>query len=426
MNEIKIGIVGLGSVGQGVLQILEENLDSIESKINTKIKITGITAKNKNKKRDIKIDNYPWFDNPIELTQNPEVDVLIELVGGEDGIALKVVETALKEKKHVITANKALIAKHGNHLINLAEKNNVKILFEAAVAGAIPIIKTLKESTASNSISAIYGILNGTCNYILTSMERDGANFNTALKSAQDLGFAESDPTFDIEGMDAAHKIGILSALAFGTSLPPQDFYVEGITKIEKSDFKYAMDMGYTVKHLAVAKVDDNLLELRAHPALIKLNSHLANLKGVRNGMEIDTDLIGKIHIAGSGAGQESTASGLISDLVNLANSKPINENSENNINTYEVSEFSKLVFQYYFYIKAEDKPGVMASITSLMASKKVGIESIVQKEELDENCVPIILITDPFKESDHSELHKELLTIESVKNIRSIRIEPN
>ena len=186
--------------------------------------------------------------------------------------------------------------------------------------------------------------------------------------------------------------------------------------------------MGYTVKHLAVAKLEKNLLELRAHPALIKLDSHLANLQGVRNGIEIDTDLIGKIHIAGSGAGQESTASGLISDLVNLANSREIIfDSTENNkIVTYKVQEFSELVFQYYFYIEAEDKPGVMASITSLMASKQVGIESIVQKEELDENCVPIILITDPFKESDHSDLHNELLTIESVKNIRSIRIESN
>jgi homoserine dehydrogenase len=185
--------------------------------------------------------------------------------------------------------------------------------------------------------------------------------------------------------------------------------------------------MGYTVKHLAVAKVDNGRLELRAHPALIKLDSHLANLKGVRNGMEIDTDLIGKIHIAGSGAGQESTASGLISDLINLANSKAINEKAENNNKTsYEVSTFSELIFQYYFYIKAEDKPGVMASITSLMASKGVGIESIVQKEELDESYVPIILITDPFKESDYSDLYQELLSLESVKNIRSIRIESN
>jgi homoserine dehydrogenase len=312
---------------------------------------------------------------------------------------------------------------HGDEIVQLAKENNVRVLFESAVCAGTPIIKLLKEELAANRVSKISGMLNGTSNFILSNME-EGAEFQSTLELAQKEGYAEPDPTFDIEGMDAAHKIGILSALAYGTSLPPKDFYVEGITKIEKSDFTHAMDMGYTVKHLAVAKLEKNLLELRAHPALIKLDSYLANLKGVRNGIEIDTDLIGKIHIAGSGAGQESTASGLISDLVNLANSRSINDKAENNIAKYEVQEFSELVFQYYFYIEAEDKPGVMASITSLMASKQVGIESIVQKEELDENFVPIILITDPFKESDHSDLHNELLTIESVKNIRSIRIE--
>jgi homoserine dehydrogenase len=207
--------------------------------------------------------------------------------------------------------------------------------------------------------------------------------------------------------------------------LPPQDFYIEGITKIEKNDFTYASDMGYTIKHLAVAKLQNNNLELRAHPSLIKASSHLANLKGVRNGMEIDTDLIGKIHIAGSGAGQESTASGLISDLIHLSNCPDLNSNQELQCKSaFNLSIFENLVFQYYFYLEAEDKPGVMASITSLLASKKVGIESIVQKDNHGEDCVPIILITDPFKEHDHAELQKELLGLESVKAVRSIRIE--
>ena len=421
MEKLKVGICGWGNVATGLFNALENNVDIIASNAGAEFVITVIGARRDNPKCDP--GNTP-IERDIFDVINHDIDVVVELIGGVE-VARELIIKAIKNKKHVVTANKAVIYQHGDELFKLAKENGVKVLFESAVCAGTPIIKLLKEELAANRVSKISGMLNGTSNFILSNME-EGAEFDATLELAQKEGYAEPDPTFDIEGMDAAHKIGILSALAFGTSLPPQDFYVEGITKIEKSDFKYAMDMGYTVKHLAVAKVDDNLLELRAHPALIKLNSHLANLKGVRNGMEIDTDLIGKIHIAGSGAGQESTASGLISDLVNLANSKPINENSENNINTYEVSEFSKLVFQYYFYIKAEDKPGVMASITSLMASKKVGIESIVQKEELDENCVPIILITDPFKESDHSELHKELLTIESVKNIRSIRIEPN
>ena len=421
MEKLKVGICGWGNVATGLFNALNSNADMITSNAGAHFEISVIGARRDNPKCNP--GNTP-IERDIFDVINHDIDVVVELIGGVE-VARELIIKAIKNKKHVVTANKAVIYQHGDEIFKLAKENGVKVLFESAVCAGTPIIKLLKEELAANRVSKISGMLNGTSNFILSNME-EGAEFDATLELAQKEGYAEPDPTFDIEGMDAAHKIGILSALAFGTSLPPQDFYVEGITKIEKSDFKYAMDMGYTVKHLAVAKVDDNLLELRAHPALIKLNSHLANLKGVRNGMEIDTDLIGKIHIAGSGAGQESTASGLISDLVNLANSKPINENSENNINTYEVSEFSKLVFQYYFYIKAEDKPGVMASITSLMASKKVGIESIVQKEELNENCVPIILITDPFKESDHSELHKELLTIESVKNIRSIRIEPN
>ena len=297
-------------------------------------------------------------------------------------------------------------------------------MFESAVCAGTPIIKLLKEELAANKVSKISGMLNGTSNFILSNME-EGAEFDSTLKLAQDKGYAEPDPAFDIEGMDAAHKIGILSSLAFGTSLPPEDFFVEGITKIQKSDFSYAMDMGYTIKHLAVAKINESSLELRAHPALISLDSHLANLKGVRNGMEIDTDLIGKIHIAGSGAGQESTASGLISDLIHLSNTNEISDQFyKGDEGKYPVLDFSNLVFQYYFYIEAEDKPGVMASITSLMASKEVGIESIVQKEELGDSCVPIILITDPFKESDHAELQKELLNLDSVRAIRSIRIE--
>jgi len=421
MEKLKVGICGWGNVATGLFKALEKNSDIIALNAGAKFTVSVIGARRDNPQCD------PG-DTPVERdifdVIKHDIDVLVELIGGVE-VARGLIIEAIKNKKHVVTANKAVIYYHGDEIFKLAKENGVRVLFESAVCAGTPIIKLLKEELAANKVSKISGMLNGTSNFILSNMEK-GAEFDSTLELAQKEGYAEPDPTFDIEGMDAAHKIGILSALAFGTSLPPKDFYVEGITKIEKSDFNYAMDMGYTVKHLAVARVDNNLLELRAHPALVKLDSHLANLKGVRNGMEIDTDLIGKIHIAGSGAGQESTASGLISDLVNLANYKSVNDNLENNINTYEVSEFSKLVFQYYFYIKAEDKPGVMASITSLLASKKVGIESIVQKEELDENCVPIILITDPFKESDHSELHKELLNLESVKNIRSIRIEPN
>ena len=422
MEKLKVGICGWGNVATGLFNALNSNADMITSNAGVHFKICVIGARRDNPKCNP--GNTP-IERDIFDVINHDIDVVVELIGGVE-VARELIIKAIENKKHVVTANKAVIYHHGDEIFKLAKENRVRVLFESAVCAGTPIIKLLKEELAANRVSKISGMLNGTSNFILSNME-EGAEFDSTLELAQKEGYAEPDPTFDIEGMDAAHKIGILSALAFGTPLPPQDFYVEGITKIAKSDFIYAKDMGYTVKHLAVAKVDNGRLELRAHPALIKLDSHLANLKGVRNGMEIDTDLIGKIHIAGSGAGQESTASGLISDLINLANSKATNEEAENsNKTSYEVSTFSELVFQYYFYIKAEDKPGVMASITSLMASKGVGIESIVQKEELDESYVPIILITDPFKESDYSDLYQELLSLESVKNIRSIRIESN
>ena len=419
MKTLKIGICGWGNVATGLFNALNNNADVIKFNSGADFSIEVIGARRDNPKCDP--GKTPIVRNIFEVLDH-NIDVVIELIGGVE-VARELIIQAIKNKKHVITANKAVIFHHGDEIFQLARDNGVKVLFEAAVCAGTPIIKLLKEELAANRVSKISGMLNGTSNFILSNME-EGSDFESTLALAQKEGYAEPDPAFDIEGMDAAHKIGILSSIAYGTSLPPEDFYVEGITKIEKSDFNYANDMGYTIKHLAVAKVEENNIELRAHPALVNLNSHLSKLKGVRNGMEIDTDLIGKIHIAGSGAGQESTASGLISDLVHLSNSLDIKTNEINLKEKLVLIPFSELFFQYYFYIEAEDIPGVMASITTLLASKNVGIESIVQKEELNENCVPIILITDPFKEADHSLLQEELLSLDSVRAIRSIRIE--
>ena len=420
MKTLKIGICGWGNVATGLFKAIEKNSNLIQLNGGVNLTIDVIGARRDNPKCN---PGKTKIERDIFDVIKHDIDVVVELIGGVE-VARELIIKAITNKKHVVTANKAVIFHHGDELFKLAQENGVKILFESAVCAGTPIIKLLKEELAANKVSKISGMLNGTSNFILSNME-EGAEFDSTLKLAQDKGYAEPDPAFDIEGMDAAHKIGILSSLAFGTSLPPEDFFVEGITKIQKSDFSYAMDMGYTIKHLAVAKINESSLELRAHPALISLDSHLANLKGVRNGMEIDTDLIGKIHIAGSGAGQESTASGLISDLIHLSNTNEISDQFYKGVEgKYPVLDFSNLVFQYYFYIEAEDKPGVMASITSLMASKEVGIESIVQKEELGDSCVPIILITVPFKESDHAELQKELLNLDSVRAIRSIRIE--
>lgn len=420
MKTLKVGICGWGNVATGLFRAVNENAEAIKLNSGANFSIEVIGARRDNPKCD---PGKTPIERDIFAVLDYDIDVVVELIGGVE-VARELILKAIKNKKHVVTANKAVIYHHGDEIFQSAREHGIRVLFESSVCAGTPIIKLLKEELAANKVSKISGMLNGTSNFILSNME-EGKDFDSTLKLAQEEGYAEPDPTFDIEGMDAAHKIGILSSLAFRTPLPPLDFHIEGITKIDKSDFDYAMDMGYTVKHLAVAKLENGMVELRAHPALINLNSHLAKLKGVRNGMEIDTDLIGKLHIAGSGAGQESTASGLISDLIHLYSSVDINTfGALNNRINPPMSDFSELIFQYYFYIEALDIPGVMASITSLLALREVGIESIVQKEELNGESVPIILITDPFKEKDHSLLSKELLNLDSVKTIRSIRIE--
>ena len=418
MKNLKIGICGWGNVATGLYKTINSNYELIRSNGNVDIEIVVIGARRDNPKCNpvnVKIERDIF--NVIDH----EIDVVVELIGGVD-VARELILSAIKNKKHVVTANKAVIFHHGDEIFKEAALNGVKVLFESSVCAGTPIIKLLFEELAANKITKIAGMLNGTSNFILSNME-EGADFKPTLELAQKEGYAEPDPTFDIEGMDAAHKIGILSSLAFGTTLPPEDFYIEGISEIEKIDFKYAMEMGYTVKHLAVTKYNQGNIELRAHPVLIDSNSYLANLKSVRNGIEVETDLLGTLHIAGSGAGQESTASGVISDLVHLSNSNNNISHSDSN-NKNELIDFLSLSFQYYFYIEAEDIPGVMASITSMFAEKKIGIESIVQKDYLKENMVPIVLITDPFVERDHEDLNKNILNLEAVHEVRSIRIE--
>ena len=418
MSTLKIGICGWGNVATGLYKIAKKNIKSIKKQGNLDIEIVVIGARRDNP--NCKPENV-IIERDIFNVVNHDIDVMVELIGGVD-VAKDLILKALKKKKHVVTANKAVIYNHGDEIFACAKENGVKVLFESSVCAGTPIIKLLTEELSANKISKISGMLNGTSNFILSNME-DGAEFQSTLELAQKEGYAEPDPSFDIEGMDAAHKIGILSSLALGTSLPPDDFYVQGITNIKKIDFKYADEMGYTIKHLAVAEQNSKEVVLRAHPVLIAKDSYLANLKSVRNGIEVETDLLGTLHLAGSGAGQESTASGIISDLVHLANSSEEHLKAVSNEKVI-LSEFFNLTFQYYFYIEAEDIPGVMASITSVFADKSVGLETIVQKENLDENFVPIVIITDPFKEQDHSNLIENLEKLDSIKSVRTIRIE--
>ena len=418
MKILKVGICGWGNVATGMFNAIESNNKFIkQSGVN--IDISCIGARRDNPKCNP--GNVPVFRDIFEIPDQ-DIDVVIELIGGVE-VARELILKSIRAGKHVITANKAVIFNHGDEIFAEANNYNVKVLFEAAVCAGTPIVKILKEELASNKIKKISGMLNGTSNFILSNME-EGNEFRSTLELAQQEGYAEPDPSFDIDGVDAAHKIGLLSYIAYGLSLPPKEFYIEGITKIDKKDFIYAEMLGYTIKHLAVSMDNDESIELRAHPALVSKDSYLANLKGVRNGIEVDTDLIGKIHIAGSGAGQESTASGLISDIIHLANSNNNMLNFVSSSNEKPIKEFEDFSFQYYFYIEVEDNPGVMASITTALAESNIGIESMVQKEDLGNNLVPIILISDIFKENKLEGIKDKILLLSSVTNLRTIRIE--
>ena len=420
MKKLKIGICGWGNVATGLFKTIVNNNKFIKSNGNLEIEIVVIGARRDNPKCDpgtvkIERDIFDVIDH--------DIDVVVELIGGVD-VARDLILKSINKKKHVVTANKAVLFHHGDEIFKEAKSNGVKILFESSVCAGTPIIKLLTEELSANKVTKIAGMLNGTSNFILSNME-EGSDFKSTLELAQKEGYAEPDPAFDIEGMDAAHKIGILSSLAFGTPLPPNDFYIEGISKIEKIDFKYAKDMGFTIKHLAVSKLNQDKIELRAHPVLIKEDSYLANLKNVRNGIEVETDLLGTLHIAGSGAGQESTASGVISDLVNLANSNDNILEVDCNRNI-ELVDFMSLSFQYYFYIESHITPEAVEKITSIFAKKKIALESIAHKEDSKENISHITVITDLFLERELQYVYENILNLESVNKIRSIRIESN
>ena len=418
MKEIKIGICGWGNIATGLYKSINDNSEIINNNSGLKIVINCIGARR---------DNTACDPGSVKVLRdifdvvNEDVDAIVELIGGVE-TARELILAAIRNNKHVITANKAVIYHHGDEIFQAAREKNVKVLFEAAVCAGTPVIKVLQNELAGNHISKIAGMLNGTTNFILSQME-EGADFEPTLKIAQDKGYAEPDPSFDIDGLDAAHKLGILSHIAFGTNLPPKDFYIEGISKITGEDFKHASELGYSIKHLAVAKSLGNKIEIRAHPALLIDSSILASLKGVRNGIEIDSDLVGKLHIAGSGAGQESTASGLISDIIHLASNGSSDFDTEKKENNKDILDINNLSFQNYFYIESDDK-NLISSIKSIVNNHNVAIEKMIQKDNLSNNLTPIFFITELCTEPQANMLLNEIKGMDTIEKVRRIRIE--
>ena len=324
---MKVGILGLGTVGGGVVNVLQKNSKSIKRRTGAEIELVIAGVRDLNKKRICDTKKIKLTEDPFEVVNHPDIDVVLELIGGF-GLAKELVETAINNGKHIITANKALIGNHGNELIKLANKKKVRFLFEASVAGGIPIIKALEQGLSANNIESVAGIINGTGNFILTDMKEKGRDFNDVLKEAQALGYAEEDPTFDIEGIDAAHKLSILAAIAFGTEIQFDKIYTKGISEITTEDILHATELGYTIKHLGIAKRTEKGIELRVHPTLVPNNRLIARVNGVMNAVMVKSDALGKSLYYGPGAGDEATASAVIADLNDIIN----NQTSKNTL----------------------------------------------------------------------------------------------
>ena len=407
-DPLKLGLAGLGTVGISALKRLVSMENELAIKSSRTLRVEAISAKNKNKDRGIDLTGFDWFTDPVEMATSDKIDVFVELIGGDSGPAEDAVRAAIKAGKHVITANKALLAKHGNELAKLAEEHNVSINFEAAVAGGIPVIKAIREGLTSNNITRIYGILNGTCNYILTRMEDEGLSFEECLKDAQRLGYAEADPTFDVEGNDTAHKLAILTSLAFGHEIEADSIFLEGITTITPADIAAAEELGYRIKLLGVAQKTDTGIEQRVHPTMVPQDSAIAQIDGVTNAVAIEGDAIGSITLSGPGAGGDATASAVIADIVDIARGlevKPLGRPASV-LEPYKRARMRAHEGGYYIRLKVTDQPGVFASIANRMAEQSISLESIVQRKakykvELksetnskDKNHQDVVLIT--------------------------------
>jgi len=398
---MKIGILGLGTVGGGVVNVLRKNSDSIERRTGEQIHMPHAAVKNLGEPRICADGDINITEDAFEVVNNPEIDVVLELIGGTT-IAKELVITAINNNKHVITANKALIATHGNELLALAKKKNVHLLFEAAVAGGIPIIKSLEQGLSANKIELVAGIINGTGNFILSEMKEKGRDFADVLAEAQALGYAEADPTFDIEGIDAAHKLCILAAIAFGTELQFDKVYTKGISEVTAEDIKYATELGYTIKHLGIAKRSGDAIEMRVHPTLIANEQLIANVNGVMNAVLVKSNALGTSLYYGAGAGDEATASAVIADLIDI-----INNQKSNHVLGWKLQEKPEVLdsdlieSEFYLRLLVSDKKGVLAEITQIFSQNNVSIESLVQKQVDGNNNAHIAVITDKILTQD-------------------------
>ena len=392
---MKVGILGLGTVGGGVVNVLQKNSKSIKRRTGVEIELVIAGVRDISKKRICDTKKIHLTEDPFEVVNHPDIDVVLELIGGF-GLAKELVEKAINNGKHIITANKALIGNHGNELIKLANKKKVRFLFEASVAGGIPIIKALEQGLSANNVESVAGIINGTGNFILTDMKEKGRDFNDVLKEAQALGYAEEDPTFDIEGIDAAHKLSILAAIAFGTEIQFDKIYTKGISNISTEDILHATELGYTIKHLGIAKRAENGIELRVHPTLVPNNKLIAQVDGVMNAVMVKSDALGTSLYYGPGAGDEATASAVIADLNDIINNQTsIHTLGWKSQQKIKVVDNNSIHSEFFLRLLVTDVKGVLAKVTGIFNDHNVSIEALIQKQVDENNNAHIAITTD-------------------------------
>lgn len=401
-DPLKVAIAGLGTVGAGTVQVLTDHADQIAARCGRQISITAVSARDRGKDRGIDLSPYAWFDDPVAMATEADADVVVELIGGSTGAALDLTKAAFSAGRHVVTANKALVAEAGTDLAQAAEAAGVMLAYEAAVAGGIPIIKALREGLAGNQISRVLGILNGTCNYILSTMDSTGRDFDDVLKEAQDLGYAEADPSFDIDGVDAAHKLAILTSLAFGTKVGFGDVHIEGIRHVAAIDFEYARDLGFRIKLLGLAEQNEAGISQRVHPCLIDEHGPLAIVDGSYNAVIAEGDFVGRSVFEGRGAGAGPTASAVVADIIDIAAGR---SNYTFGVPAAYLQDLAPVsignrVGAFYVRLKVIDQTGVFADIGSVFRDHSVSMESILQRDHDSDGNVHVVIVTHDVKES--------------------------
>ena len=428
---LSVGICGLGTVGGGTLALLEQNAALITARAGCPIRVTHVATRTP--KPDLCGQVARTGSDPLAITSDPEIDVVVETMGGYD-VAFEVIQRALSNGKHVVTANKALIAERGNELFALASANEVTLAFESAVAGGIPIIKALREGLAANDIEWLAGIINGTGNFILSEMSAKQSEFSEVLQQAQELGYAEADPTFDVEGIDAAHKLTIMSAIAFGIPLQFEKTYTEGISGISPADISFAEELGYRIKHLGIARKTARGVELRVHPTLVSNTRLLANVNGVGNAVMVQGNFVGSTLYSGPGAGAEATASAVVADLIDLARDRlagvkaPVRPalGSTQTGSLLDVLPIEQIEVGYYLKIPVLDKLGVMAKLSAVLQQQGISIEAIIQKESENSETVPVVILTQVVREQELNAALDALAELDEVTGpVTRIRIEP-